>query len=377
MDQPVNFRKLQRLIPDGRVAGIAGKVLSRPTAPFREEAVVLAAGAFAAQRPWVVITKDADGNLHLSRRGARRTASPAVFSAHMDHPGFIATACRRAGQAFRVKTDFRGGVEDRYFPGAKVRFFPDEIPARVLSVRKTKGGDKTALLESSSPVEPGAFGMWDLPPFRRDGKKGLLWSRAVDDLAGAAAILALFDVLPEIDPRARMDVRGILTRGEEVGFWGAIGAARAKLFPKGSRMISLEASKALSHAPLGGGPILRTGDRASVFDDGLTRSLAATAHRLAQESRGAFRWQRKLMDGGTCEGTAYQAYGFRTGALCVPLLNYHNMGADGKIAAEAAALSDLAGMARWMAAWALEAPAEKPMKERLEGYYRRWRGVSR
>jgi endoglucanase len=362
-----------------RVAELAALTLSNPTVPFHEGSVVRQVERFAAARAWVSYSLDADGNVHLSRRGARASNSPVVFSAHMDHPGFLARACARRGKKFRVAADFLGGVEDAYFPGAAVRFWTGSggAAARVLSTKRDpKTGDRSVLLESPVAVAPGTPGMWDLLPFRHDKKKDLLWSRAVDDLAGVTAILALFDVLPRVDPRGRADVRGVFTRGEEVGFWGAIGAARSGRWPKGARLVSLEASKAFAHAPAGKGPILRAGDRASVFDDGLTRAMAGVAARLA--AKGGFDWQRKLMDGGTCEGTAYQAYGYTTGALCVPLLNYHNMDGKGRIAAEAVRLSDLTGMARWMAAWTAEEAAGaapgRPLKERMEGYYGRWRG---
>jgi endoglucanase len=36
--------------------------------------------------------------------------------------------------------------------------------------------------------------------------------------------------------------------------------------------------------------------------------------------------QRKLMAGGSCEATAFGAFGFRAAGLCLPLHNYHNMG---------------------------------------------------
>ena len=86
-----------------------------------------------------------------------------------------------------------------------------------------------------------------------------------------------------------------------------------------------------------------------------------------------FRWQRKLMDGGTCEGTAFQAYGYRVGALCVPLLNYHNMGENGRIAAEAVSLSDLTNLVRWMLFWTLEGKDSPPLKDHMEKLYKEWK----
>jgi endoglucanase len=44
-----------------------------------------------------------------------------------------------------------------------------------------------------------------------------------------------------------------------------------------------------------------------------------------QKTHTRFRWQRKLMPGGTCEATAFSTYGYRSTCLCLPLGNYHNM----------------------------------------------------
>ena len=109
-----------------------------------------------------------------------------------------------------MAADFRGGVENRYFPGARVRFFSDEgagTSARVLSCKNDpKVGIKKVALESPLAVPSGALGMWDLPPFRHDKEKDLLWTRAADDLGGVTAALTFFDALPMVDPKGRTDV---------------------------------------------------------------------------------------------------------------------------------------------------------------------------
>jgi endoglucanase len=222
--------------------------------------------------------------------------------------------------------------------------------------------------------------MWDLPAFRRDPRRGdLLETRAADDLAGVAAILALLDVVERVDPRRRVDVRGLFTRAEEVGFVGALAVARARRLPRHTRLVAIEASKALPEAPQGGGPILRVGDRTSVFDDALTRWIARVGARLAEETRGRFVWQRRLMDGGTCESTAYQLYGYRCAALCLPLGNYHNMGERGRIAVESIRLGDLVGLVRFfegLVRFDADAPrpgAPDPLRRRLEAGFRRAR----
>ena len=84
---------------------------------------------------------------------------------------------------------------------------------------------------------------------------------------------------------------------------------------------------------MGKGVILRVGDRTSVFDSEAMRFLGEAASGLRTKRRG-FQFQRALMSGGTCEATAYQEYGFQTGAVCVALGNYHNCGPTNRIAPE-------------------------------------------
>ena len=90
-----------------------------------------------------------------------------------------------------------------------------------------------------------------------------------------------------------------------------------------------------------------------------------------------FAWQRKLMDGGTCESTAFQQYGYRSAAMCLPLGNYHNMSERGAIAAESIRLSDLVGLVRFFEGM-LRRDADcprpgrpDPLVARLEQRYRR------
>ncbi len=136
-------------------------------------------------------------------------------------------------------------------------------------------------------------------------------------------------------------MRILFTLAEEVGFVGAIGAAQSGTAPRGSRLICLEASKASDYAPHGAGPIVRVGDRTSTFTPELTFAVsaiaAAVAKKVAQaghagdeseDSQGGeaiFPWQRRLMDGGTCEASAFHALGYAATCICLPLGHYHNM----------------------------------------------------
>jgi putative aminopeptidase FrvX len=61
-------------------------------------------------------------------------------------------------------------------------------------------------------------------------------------------------------------VYGVFTRAEEVGFIGAIQLAKSKQLLQDVTVVSLETSAELPPAKIGAGPIVRVGDRTSVFD---------------------------------------------------------------------------------------------------------------
>lgn len=376
--------RARSFVRPARVLALAERTMSCPTAPFREGAVIEWIRAFAARQPHLVLRSDGHGNLELRRRHVRASRSPLVLGAHMDHPGFRAIRSTRTQRGHRIDAWFLGGVRPECFAGARARFDDGArgVVARVESVRRdARSGDLRVRLHAARPVAPGRLGTWDLPAFRRARRDpDLLETRSADDLAGVAAILAVLEQAERIDPARRADVRGLFTRAEEVGFVGAIAAARGGTLPPGARIVAIEASKALAHAPQGGGPILRVGDRTSVFDDGLTRWLGRVATELAGPRGDRFRWQRRLMDGGTCESTAYQLYGYRCAALCVPLGNYHNMSERGRIAVESIRLSDLVGLVRFfegMIRRDADCPREgapDPLRARLE---KRFRGARR
>ena len=124
----------------------------------------------------------------------------------------------------------------------------------------------------------------------------------------------------------------LFTVAEEVGFVGAIGAATNGLVKKNARLVCLENSRSFPESPIGGGPIVRVGDRMTVFSPGLTNEISTLmmAHAAANPK---FKWQRKLMAGGACEATAFSAFGFQSTCLCLPLGNYHNMQAIDEVQA--------------------------------------------
>ncbi len=284
-----------------------------PTVPGHEHRVLGWVRAWARRRPDLALVTDAHGNLLITQKGRRRRP-PVVAAAHTDHPGFVVTAAR--GRA--VEVAFRGGVRAAYFDRARVELFDgDDLPHRGGLVEfdpATSTG--TVHLDRVAPLEPGDIGRF---AFRAPKSRGdHVHAPAHDDLAGVAAALAALD---RARRRPRLRHFGVLlTRAEEVGFVGAIAAARSGSLDPGTRILSIECSRAFDDSPIGGGPIVRVGDASSVFDHRLTNLIADAAR-----ARG-IRHQRKLMAGGSCEATAFVAYGYAATGLCLPLGNYHNMG---------------------------------------------------
>ena len=225
------------------------------------------------------------------------------------------------------------------------------------------GGVPAERLETH-PVEWfGDFGMWQLKPFEL--KDGFIHSRVCDDLVGCAAIIAMFMELEE--KKVEATVYGIFTRAEEVGFVGAIELAKRWHLPDGVCFVSLETSAPRGGAEQGKGPVIRVGDRTSVFHDGVTAELldAATGAGITH--------QRALLDGGSCEATAMNLYGIPAAGISVLLGNYHNCPPQSGIAEEFISLSDTKNLVKLITATTIRMAQRKVgdsskamLKKRLE-----------
>jgi len=334
-----------------RVLRIARELLSLPTAPFREHRVREYVKAFCAARG-IATWEDDMGNV-VAVYGARRRGPVLAFDAHMDHPGFIiekdsrrrrsTKVPKRKSLRFEAPAVFYGGVEKEYFRGTRVRVFTEggEVTGRVLAAHfRPRKRIKRILLALDGEVKQGDVATWDLPPFRVRGDR--LHARSCDDLVGCVSLLALFDELAR--RRVPRKVLGVFTVAEESGLNGAKYLALARRIPKTANLVAVETSRELPTAPVGGGAVIRVGDRESIFSPSITRFMEHVAGRLRRKSP-SFRCQRKLMDGGLCEASVYQAFGYRCGAACVALGNYHNRDFRAReIAPEYVSVSDLVNM---------------------------------
>jgi putative aminopeptidase FrvX len=291
------------------------KVLSLPTAPLYEHHVIEFVRQFV-ETHGLRVRQDRSGNLFVRNRASGR--SRVVVMAHMDHPGVEVMASRGT----RLRARVRGGVHRPHLQGARMAFYPNttsRVVGRVTAVN-TRGH---LTIDTPTPVPAQSFGAFALPRPTMRGNR--VAATAIDNLANCASILWWLYTLR----RSRVPVTGILTRGEEIGFWGAEALVRAESLPKTTPIIVLEASAARpAGVEFGAGPVIRVGDRLTSFDphiDCWLQSIAA----WVQKKEKAFRFQRALMTGGRMEASLYILAGYRVGSLALPLGNYHNRGARG------------------------------------------------
>jgi len=163
----------------------------------------------------------------------------------------------------------------------------------------------------------------------------------VDDLLGCAISLEAMRRL--MKAKAKVNLTVLLNRAEEVGFVGALDMIRTGALSEYDSYLSIESSRELPGSKPGKGPTIRLGDKATAFDPNLTALLDDAAAIL--KKRGT-KTQRLRLTGGTCEATAYLAFGHEAGGVAVPLVNYHNgWGADA-VAPEKVRLSDVEGGTR-------------------------------
>ncbi len=360
---------------------------SVPTGAGHEAQVLRWLDDWLADRPGLHATRDRAGNLVVSIDGIERTRTPLFITAHLDHPAFHVDGV----DGRELMLSFRGGVMDDYFPGSRIVVHTrDGSCVRAGVECRLDGGEVfkrfRARLDDDAPVQTGDFATWDLEAGEL-GKDGIVRAPACDDLAAVAAALCTMDELLALRARGRPigDVRLLLTLGEEVGFIGAIAACRLQTMPEGSRVIALENSRALPEAPIGGGPIVRVGDRLSVFSPRLLRSIDLVCERVAGgppptasqklSEAPAWKWQRRLMSGGACEATAFCAFGYESACVCLPLGNYHNMGnldevqagrGEARIEREFIARSDFDGLIDLLVACGEDLPEDPGMLDRLD-----------
>src|SRR5256885_11180040 len=246
---------------------IAGRLMRHPAAPYHEHAVRAEVERICKEHG-LRFELDRFGNLLVRLQTAKRQR-PFVLAAHMDHPGFEVFADKRNPAKKLVR--FQGGVPDQYFrKGVPIRLMPGAIPAKL---GRRVGKDRTFEIHVSNAQSE--FAVWELEDFRATDR---IVGRACDDLIGVASILGTIIELKR--QRTRVNVIGVISRAEEIGFRGVLALTSTKLLPRSSLVISLETSRELPGVKMGEGVILRVGDKTSIFDSEAMRFLAEVATEL-------------------------------------------------------------------------------------------------
>jgi len=314
---------------DERLISLLHEVFACPTAPFHEHHVRDKILELLEPLDHVSVEADDFGNLIACYRRGENARPKVAFGAHMDHPGWV----REAGSD---EVTFLGGVPESYRDREKnpVHWFDD-----------------------------GAFGMWDLPEC--EIRDGLIAGRVCDDLIGCVAMIAMLEDLEAGAVEAAC--YALFTRAEEVGFVGAVHLAKAWPLGDEVRFVSLETSSPRGDAKLGDGPVVRVGDRMTVFDDEVTGELLEAA------KSGDIPVQRCLLDGGSCEATAMQLYGVVAAGISVLLNDYHNCGEDDRIVCESVSFDDVVNLVKLItslvertASHDAGRTAREAMKDRIE-----------
>jgi putative aminopeptidase FrvX len=317
------------------------EILSQPTAPFREGRVIhkLLQEFSQASIPHFI---DPVGNLvvgvsskkeYLQLVRKKSTEPVRIFIAHMDHPGFHGI---QWASSTNLDVQWHGGSPTASLENSNI-WIADSTGfiglgklknAKLISSGRALQNATVILDESCSRLSAKTIygGFSFRAPVWEEGP--LIYTKAADDLVGSFAVASVaLDLYKKPKRRSEIPFIGLLTRAEEVGFIGAIGHFEQGWLAQAKRpvlCISLETSRTLPGAEIGKGPVVRLGDRFTVFDAGALRVFSELAQSILPGKH-----QRRIMDGGTCEGTAASVYGYRSVGISIPLGNYHNQSLEG------------------------------------------------
>lgn len=301
---------------------------------------------------------DALGNVGGLRRCGKDGAPLLLLEAHIDEIGFIVTSLDEKGF---LHVSPCGGVDARALPAAEVMFYgegeplPGVFASTPPHLADTDGDGFPAIrdmgIDTGLEVKklkkrcpPGTRATFR-PHFRRIGETRVS-SKALDDRAGVAAVLACLDILK--DQALTVDLAVTFAVQEELGCRGSAVAAYAA-----DPDMAIAVDVSFAHTPdadrskcgvLAGGPMV---GYAPSLDTALSRRLYA----LAMERD--IPCQREVMPGDTgtdADAIASARGGVRTGLLSIPLRYMHTP-------AELVDIRDIEDTGRLMAAFIAEGGA--------------------
>ena len=267
--------------------------------------------------------KDDFGNIiaHYKPDKLNKNINPIAFVAHMDHPGFEAISYNQNNE---LEAKPLGGVPLSSLKSQNAILIKSAKGDWVKGIIKpvnnnTENKIVYVDLNNEAPIKLPAPIVFDLKKFFI--KDNIIYMRAIDDLAGCSSILSALCQIAE--NKIKANLYAVFTRAEEVGLIGARLICENKILPINTTIVSVESSPLISGVLQGEGPIIRTGDKQTTFNYEAEQRLIESLKNLQSKNPG-FKGQRKLMDGGTCEGTAFNIEGYKTTGIAFPLKNYHN-----------------------------------------------------
>lgn len=318
-------------------------ILSQPSAPFREMHVrdLVFSELDNVRIPYFA---DPAGNIIIGADSKEKyfsllknkTKEPLrIYMAHMDHPGFHGTKWITAN---RLQIQWHGGAPVKrlnktpIWTADETGWFENgtltkaKLDKNKTTIDTAEVHFKSKKTRGKNPEASKLFGgfRFSAPVWEN---RGIIYTKAADDLVGVFAVLSLALELKKKYGKIPGNFIGLLTRAEEVGFVGAFAHFKLDWFKQARRpllCISLETSRTLPGAHIGKGPVIRLGDRLTVFDPKALRIFRSVAEKHLKNG-----YQIRIMDGGTCEASVSMAFSVPCVGISIPLGNYHNQSFEG------------------------------------------------
>jgi len=278
-----------------------------------------------------------------SRVGAPSESSSIAFVAHMDHPGFEVV---RHDEGLPIASPLGGVPLASITKGADAFYFDRKGNRFLCQLEPTPENENELVVKSDIVAPVGAPIVFALEDFSISGD--ILRMRAMDDLAGCAAIIASLEELNK-NP-SDSDVYGVFTRAEEVGLIGARLLSLENTLHENTFVVSVETSSVIPGVTQGEGPVIRTGDASYTFNSEAEQILIMGREAI-RSSDSDYKCQRQLMSAGSCEASAFAVNGYRATGIAFALGNWHNATTtirdpDGEIGDEYISVQDFIGGVR-------------------------------
>lgn len=312
-------------------------ILSQPTAPSKESWIKSKCKTFCIQNN-INFFDDSFGNLWLNASSVTDINSKKyIFVAHMDHPGIV---IEKSMNNQAIGSWYGGSPQS--VKSLPVTLFSDskqkiKKEGRIIAETLKDNNVNKVLIQLSENVDVTGYGACiSTLENGYEIRNHFIVGERLDDLI---SVCALLEILKNNGNFAVM-----LTREEEIGLLGAVFDASQQFISKDVIIVSIDVTEPIhSETPLGKGMIIRYGDNQTALGYPLIHNLEEIAR-----SHKDIKWQVLGTSEGVAELTSFAKYGYRVGALGIPVLNMHNKSINGDFAREVACLHDLENLTKFL-----------------------------